>query len=176
MTMRNYTGTTDGVAKAKRPGTEKFIDICGNKWGLTNLGSFGVRLMRSAPAGLSIEDPAARKYLSVHATGRACDLGYADRKVGLEAWDFFLANADALEIEEIHDYAFTGPTGTWGRGYRCNRGVDKNKKPNPQVKIYTATDNAGTPGGKWLHVELSPAMADDPQRLVRAWKQITGAK
>lgn len=165
---RKYTGSSDGVAKAKRPGTEKLVDFCKRRWGFTNLGTLNVRLMRSAPAGMKIEDPKARAWLSVHATGRACDVGYAkgDRAKAVEAWDWLVANADALGIEEIHDYYFTGKHGQWGRGYRCDR------KGKPLVKEFTATDNAGTPGGAWLHIELSPAMADDATKFEAAWRAL----
>jgi hypothetical protein len=37
------------------------------------------------------------------------------------------------------------------------------------IRIFDAKNNAGTPGGRWLHVELSPAMADDPKAFRKAW-------
>jgi hypothetical protein len=30
----------------------------------------------------------------------------------------------------------------------------------------------GSGGGLWLHVELTPAMADNPQAFVEAWKSV----
>ena len=165
---REYTGNKDGISKIgkARPGLEKFMEIAQNRWGFSNLGSFGVRQMNNPKA-----DPNDPKWLSVHATGRACDLGYKDRAKAEEAWNFLIANTEALGIEEIHDYAFDANVNDkelgWGRGYRCARG-----EGNKGVKIYNFQDNAGSQGGKWLHVELSPEMADDARKFVAAWKAI----
>jgi hypothetical protein len=106
----------------------------------------------------------------VHATGRAVDLGYQNRDNALILWNFLLNNTAQLGIEEIHDYAYRWPnqdpkdTTAWGAGYRCSRGEGL-----AGVKIFNAKDNAGTPGGRWLHVELSPAMADDAKAFRAAW-------
>lgn len=169
---RPYTGNTDGVSKTgkARPGVEKLMEICKNRWGFSCLGIFANRSMNNPKA-----TPGDPKWLSVHATGRAVDMGYTDRAKAEEAWAFLLANAAALGVEEIHDYAFDkNPKDKelgWGRGYRCSRG-----EGDKAVKIYDANDNAGSQGGKWLHVELSPAMADDPQALVKAWKACNAKK
>jgi hypothetical protein len=134
---------------------------------MTNLGTYSNRRMNNAKANA---DPTNPKYLSVHATGRAVDLGYANRDNALALWNFLLANTAQLGIEEIHDYAYKWPQQdpkdktAWGAGYRNSRGEGL-----AGVKIFTAKDNAGTPGGKWLHVELSPAMADDAKTFRAAW-------
>jgi hypothetical protein len=106
--------------------------------------------------------------LSVHATGRAADIGYGTgkdaRAKAIEAFNWFLQNAAALGIEEIHDYAFS----KFGRGYRCSR-ADK----DGGVIVYKdLASSAGTPGGTWLHVELSPEMADDPAKFEAAWRAL----
>ena len=127
--------------------------------GFRNLGIWANRPMRGSTR------------LSVHATGRAVDLGYDPKKAAtVGAYCLWLeAHHVALGIEEIHDYSGTSKAGTekWGRGFRCNR----NGKPG--WKDWTETDNGGTPGGKWIHVELAPAMADDPKLFVKAWKAIS---
>lgn len=166
---RKYTGNSDGLSKTgAKPGTEKLVELCRKRWGFTNLGIFANRRMNNSQAA---KDPKNPKWLSVHATGRACDIGYSDRKVAVQAWDWFIANTAALGIEEIHDYAFdpdgAGKKKAWGRGYRCSRG-----EGNKGVKIFTETDNAGTPGGKWLHIELSPEMAADAAKFEAAWRAI----
>jgi hypothetical protein len=108
--------------------------------------------------------------LSVHATGRAVDLGYQNRDNALILWNFLLNNSAQLGIEEIHDYAYRWPnqdpkdTTAWGAGYRCSRGEGL-----AGVKIFNAKDNAGTPGGRWLHVELAPHFADDAKAFRAAW-------
>jgi hypothetical protein len=132
------------------------------------MGSFSNRMMNNPKAVKG--DP---KWLSVHATGRACDLGYKDRKDAVQAWDWFLKYTKELEIEEIHDYAFDSNVKDkvlgWGRGYRCSRGEGTNPK---SVKIYDSKENAGSQGGRWLHLEISPAMADDPERFEAAWRAL----
>ena len=169
---RKYTGNSDGVAKAgkTRPGVEKLFQLAKAEYGFSNLGGFANRRMNNDAAK---KDPNNPKYLSVHATGRAIDMGYKDRNKALACWDFLLANTAALGIEEIHDYAFDpdgkGAGKPWGRGYRCARGEGA-----AGVKIYDANNNAGTPGGQWLHVELSPEMADDPAKFETVWKALKG--
>lgn len=153
-----YTGNSD-PSDGPRPGTTKFAEIMVNR-GFRNLGIWANRPMRGSTR------------LSVHATGRAVDLGYDPKKAALVgAYCLWLeANHEALGIEEIHDYSGTSKAGTekWGRGFRCNR------SGKPGWKDWTETDNGGTPGGKWIHVELSPAMADNPKEFVKAWKAISG--
>jgi len=152
-----YTGNSD-PADGPRPGTVKFAEIMVNR-GFKNLGIWANRPMRGSTR------------LSVHATGRAVDLGYDPKKAAtVGAYCLWLeANHVALGIEEIHDYSGTSKAGTekWGRGFRCNR------SGKPGWKDWTETDNGGTPGGKWIHVELAPAMADDPKAFVKAWKAIS---
>ena len=162
---RKYTGNTDGVHGSARPGTLKLVNLCKRRWAFTNLGVYVNRPMRGS------------KQLSVHATGRACDVGYpatrAGRAKAKEAWDWFIANTEALGIEEIHDYSYRNPKQpatdrtSWGRGYRCSRG-----EGTKGVRIFSASNNAGTPNGAWLHIELSPAMADDAEAFEAAWRAL----
>jgi hypothetical protein len=166
---RKYTGNSDGVSKkGARAGTEMFVSLCQRRWKFTNMGIFANRRMNNAQAAA---DPANPKWLSVHATGRACDIGYKKRKDAVQAWNWFLEHAAALGIEEIHDYAFdpdgAGSKKAWGRGFRCSRG-----EGNKGVRIFDASNNAGSAGGKWLHVELSPSMADDPVKLEEVWRSL----
>ena len=154
-----YTGSTDAPGQTKaRPGTEKLIDILNSRWAFSNLGIYANRPMRGSTR------------LSVHATGRAVDAGIPKNKQDDMAWvssvfDWLVANYEVLGIEEVHQYWWTNG---WERGFRCDRGGGK-----PGVKPWTATDNGGTPNGKWLHLELSPAMADNPDAFVKAWKSVS---
>lgn len=176
-TKRPYTGF-DKIGRAVPPGVAQFMDLLERRWNLTNLGILTVRAMRSAPAQYQNKSaaeleklPDYKKWMSVHATGRAIDAGYSNRKTALEAWEWCLAHATELGIEEIHDYAYDpdgkGPGKAWGRGYRCNR-ADKNSG----IVVYDERNNAGTPGGKWLHFEISPAMASSAEGMLAAWKAI----
>ena len=148
-----YPVTTPGTGKL--PGTEKFVDLCKRRWGFTNLGTFVVRNIRGG------------KTLSVHSLGVAGDIGYPKTRAGRaqakEAWDWFIEHSEALGLCELHDYAF----GDYGRGYRCSRGEGQKG-----VKIFTATDNAGSIGGAWLHFELEMDLAKDAKALEAAWRAL----
>lgn len=162
---RPYTGNADAPGKGERPGLSTFIANAKFIWGFKNLGTFSNRLMRSAPAGIKEGSADYKKWVSVHATGRAVDLGWSDRAKALEFIAFIEKYADQLGIEEIHDYFYAGPAGQWGRGWRCNRnGV-------AGWKIYDSKENAGTPGGQWVHIELSPQFADNPALVTKAFAE-----
>ena len=147
---RVYTGTKDGEAKAKRPGTEELQRLLCKKYAAKNLGTFVVRNMRGKSA------------LSTHATGRAGDTMPPSRKVALEIIDFLVRHADLLEIEEVHDYLFdidgSGPAVGYGRGWRVGRGW----------KTWSARDNGG-PGGLWVHWEISPRYSDNAKLVRDSW-------
>ena len=159
---RPYTGTKDGAASGKRAGLEQFVReiVKVSDGALWNNGTWVVRNMRG------------KESLSVHATGRAVDLSY--RKVGklgkvdgrkhAEAiMDFLVANAKRLQIECILDY-FPQPH---GRGWRCDRGTWQN---------YTSKTISGAPGGDWIHVEISPKLADDAQAYIDRFAAIAAGK
>lgn len=165
-----YYPSFDG--KGSQPGTVKLVELCSKRWKATNMGIYSARLMRNSHTeGKKIGDPGMDKYLSVHATGAACDIGYTDRKVGVAMWDWLLENAEALGIVEIHDYAYddnaTDKKPGYGRGFRCSRG-----EKSAGVKVYDVKDNAGSFGGKWLHLELSPEMAKDAAKFEAAWRAL----
>ena len=166
----SYYPSFDG--KKAGAGTEWFVAACGRRWKATNMGIYQARLMRNSHTeGKKIGDHGMEKWMSVHATGAAVDIGYTDRKVGLAMWDWFIAHTAELGIEEIHDYAFDkdakdGKPG-YGRGFRCSRGENA-----AGVKLFTVDDNAGSFGGKWLHVELSPEFAKDAAKMEAAWKSV----
>jgi len=165
-----YYPAFDG--KKAGDGTKWFVDACRRRWGTTNMGIYVNRLMRNAnTVGKKASDPGMEKYLSVHATGAAADIGYKNRKVGVQMWDWFLANAEALGIVEIHDYAYDADVKDnkpgYGRGFRCSRGEGQKG-----VKIYNAKDNAGSFGGMWIHIELEPEFAKDAKKMEAAWKAV----
>lgn len=157
---RPYTGNKDGAAQRVRPGMKAFIDrvIMLSESALWNNGDWGVRNMRG------------KESLSVHATGRAVDLSYRKmgskgktdgRKHAMEWCKILSENADTFGIEMIIDY-FPEPH---GRAWRCDRMAWK-KYDKPEVH--------GAPKGDWLHVELSPAMADNPAAVDAAFKKVFG--
>lgn len=166
-----YFPAFDG--KKAQPGTVKFAELCIARFKVKNLGIYSPRLMRNShTAGKKIGDPGMEKWLSVHATGAAVDLGYADRKTqGLPMWKWIIAHTAELGIVEGHDYGFDNDKADkqpgYGRGFRCSRGEGE-----AGIKIYDAKDNAGSFGGKWCHWELSPDFAKDPAKVQAAWDAI----
>jgi len=151
---RKYTGTSDGPASGKRAGTEEFVrqinKLSGGK--LWNNGTWVVRNM------------AGKQSLSVHATGRAMDLSYrgkqGGRKEAQRIMKLLVQHNALLQVEMILDY-FPTPH---GRGWRCDRQV---------WSRYTRKTITGAPGGDWIHVEISPAIADSPQLVKTAFASLT---
>ena len=120
-----------------------------------NFGSWGIRNMRGS------------SNLSVHACGRAVDLSYsksekhptANRKGTMAFINILTANANALGLECILDYLLK----PYGRGWRCDR---------QRWRKYSKPTIHGAPGGRWLHVEISPAMADSPALVRQAFQRV----
>jgi hypothetical protein len=154
---RKYTGNSDGAAKGRRAGLKVLIDevVRLSDGGLWNNGDWGIRNMKG------------KESLSVHATGRAVDLSYRQmakgkgggRAAGLQWCKILSQHADAIGLEMIIDY-FPEP---FGRAWRCDRGG--------WVK-YERAMVSGAPHGDWLHVEVSPQMADDAAAMKAAFKVI----
>lgn len=155
---RPYTGTSDGIASGARAGLVEFVRLVEEHTdrALWNNGTFGVRKMRGKDS------------LSVHATGRAVDLSYRRMKDGRGKPDgrryaqllmqWMTIHADALGLEMCIDYA----TPRYGRAYRCDRdGWLRYSKP-------TVT-GGGSPASDWIHVELSPKMADAPLAIAQVF-------
>lgn len=167
MKARKYTGASDGVATGRRAGMVAFIDEIQQRSGgaLWNNGDFQVREMRGK-AG----------QMSVHSTARAVDLSYrfmrssgkgsqargiADggRKEAIRWCRLLVKNADLLGIDCILDYIYA----PHGRGWRCDR------RDWIRYEVPTIT---GGGSGDWLHVELSPAVADDAAAMRQAFTQL----
>lgn len=162
MSPRPYTGTTDGVSKTKRPGLEHLVACieylsAGKLW---NNGTRVVRPMRG------------KRALSVHATGRAADISYrkmpngrgSNRTYALEWIDLLVANADALGLELLTDYAYTKGLGG-GRTWKCDRHAWLNNRRG-------VIDGGGNPASDWFHFEISPKMADDVPAMQNAINSI----
>ena len=145
--MRPYTGATD-PAKGARAGTKRFQDLMVFLFGMKSLGIYANRPVRGGTG------------LSVHATGRACDLGGTPKQIK-EAIDFLYAFRDRLEVEAIHDYqGHWIATRGYGAAYRCNR--DTGGKLSGW-RIYSQPTIGK--GGPWTHYEISPTMASSPDRV-----------
>lgn len=141
--------------RGKLAGTEWFVHACNRRWGFKNLGTFVLRDMRGKPG-----------QVSVHATGAACDIGFAGMKPAevLEAWNWFMAHTRQLGIVEAHWY--TKPGTKYGIGYRCSRGEGE-----AGCIQWTASNNGGR-GGAWFHVELAPEFAASAEKMSEAWRSL----
>lgn len=156
--MRPYTGNRD-LASGARPGTKRFVDwILFLNPGARNLGIYANRPVRGGQSR------------SVHATGRACDIG-ADRQLLAKIIGDIYTARDILQVEEIHDYIGAWiPTEGFGAGYRCDRDAGGLLSG---WRVYTR--NTIGRGGSWTHVELAPAFADDPDSVDEAFTKILEA-
>lgn len=148
---RPYTGF-DGISRRRRPGLEAFVSeiqtITGGR-----LWNNGTLVIRSVQGGTSP---------SIHGTGRAADLSHrpmgdsrrgTSRSDALDLVNLLIVNADVAELEMLIDYHGTP------RVWRCDREA---WRPNRQVRGVADS----------FHIELSPAMADEPERARAAARQI----
>ncbi len=157
---RPYTGNKDAVGvKGARPGTVAFQGLMVFLFQMKNLGIYANRSIRGTGS--------SKPPLSVHATGRACDLGGTPKQVK-DAIDFLNAFRHRLMLEEIHDYRNVWIPGKgFGAGYRCSR---DNGGMFSGWKVYTK--NTIGSGGNWVHYEIAPQMADDPALVNKVFTDI----
>jgi len=155
VTIRPYTGLKDSVHPRPRAGTKRFVDYCEFLFGVKCLGIFGDRNIN----GSGMPNPPK----SVHSTWRAFDLS-CDTKTRYLLIDFLWVNRDILGVEAIHDYSNTYKPSkfNWGAAYKCDRDA---------WKIYEK-NTIGSKNGKWVHVEISPLLADHPDIVNHAFKTI----
>ena len=145
--VKPYTGF-DKIGRGITPGLkvlQNWVLFTGNGQ-LTNLGAFGVRDMRGS-------ENVGRT--SVHATGRAMDIGWNKREVVEGTMFWLLYNAEQLGVEMLADY-WPRP---FGRTWRCDRW---------EWKVYDKKTIHGAPGGRWIHVEISPEMASSSAKMEAA--------
>ena len=143
--MRPYTGF-DGNSRAALPGTVALRDLILflNADKLQHLGTYAKRDARGKPG-----QP------SVHSTGRAVDIGYKLRKDIEPIIDWLVTHADLLGVEMVADY-WPKP---WGRAWRCDRAA---------WRVYDRKTIHGAPGGRWIHIEISPTLANDAAAMSAA--------
>ena len=155
---RPYTGNKDGAATGEHPQLTALMKELFKAYpkALWNNGSWGVRNMRGKEA------------LSVHATGRACDISWRNmgdgkrgvakggRKYATEAMDYLVKHADALGIEMIIDY-FPAPH---GRASKCDRNMAWQKYDKETVH--------GAPNGDWFHCEVDGKKSSEEIKAVFA--------
>lgn len=158
--MRKYTGF-DGYATGKRKGTEQFIRefVKATGGAFFNNGSYGRRAIRGGSSP------------SIHGTGRAVDLSYrgaphsgcGDRKVAEKWINWLVENADRLGIEMVVDYQ----PKPFGKAWRCDRGWKK--------YLRKTVTGGGQKWADWIHVEVSPSVADDAEFFKLAFAELKGA-
>lgn len=156
MTPRPYTGISDGIAKARRPGTEHMAAViqyltAGKLW---NNGTYGIRTIRGGTR------------ISVHATGRAIDISRRNmggtrpgcsRTEALKWIQMLIDHCEGLEC--VVDYDYQGTARVW----KCDRLAWRTQ---PKGSI------SGAPGGDWFHIELAPAWADSKTKVDQFWKDL----
>ena len=170
-TQRPYTGF-DKIGGTTHPAAKQLATCLEKRYGMNYLGGLMIRPMRSAPAAiqkLPPNDPRVAPYLSIHATGRAIDIGLNDAAQLGNIFEFLVDNADELFLEEVHQYSYRAPKArkAWGRGYRCSRA-----KKNRGIVEWDAKNNGGTPGGLWLHCEVAPTA--NPATLLANFRATKG--
>ena len=147
-----YTGF-DGNVKAPRPTMDIWIRNAVEVSGLKNLGSWVVRDVRGKTTS------------SVHGTGRAVDLGYSGVKEGrkkcLALINLLIVNADVLGVELILDYL----PKPHGRGWKADRNA---------WQRYEKPTISGAPGGRWIHVEISPILLGNMRAVNQGWNDLRG--
>ena len=148
---RAYTGYS-GNARAALPGTVALRDLILflNAGKLTHLGTYAKRDARGKPG-----QP------SVHQSGTATDIGYTSRADIEPVINWLVTHADLLGVEMVADY-FPAP---WGRAWRCDRAA---------WKVYDRRTIAGAPGGRWIHIEISPQLAHDAAAMSAALEKALG--
>jgi hypothetical protein len=152
---RPYTGTKDAPHPKARQGTIAVYDWLRFLFGLKGLGVYANRNVRGVD----------KAQLSVHATFRAMDLGGTPEQLH-NVIDWAYRNRLAIGVEEIHDYAgnyIPNPKG-WGAGYRCSRDWGRLMDG---WKVYSK-NTIGSPGAHWIHIEISPAIADSTRQQIDA--------
>lgn len=147
----NYTGATD-LRSGPRPGTVRFVEYLRFLHGGDCLGIYANRTIRGSTKR------------SVHQTGRAFDYRPPSREIRydvLELLDFHFRPA----LEAIHDYENTYVPGPgFGAAWRCDRNTWKVYN-SPTIKPAGAIQ-------PWIHAELVPAYADDPQLVDELFRKV----
>ena len=153
---RPYTGNKDGVAAGEHPQLTALMRELFKAYSpaLWNNGSWTVRNMRN------------KSSLSVHASGRACDISWRNmgdgkrgvakggRKHAMEAMRYLVEHADDLGVELIIDY-FPVP---FGRAAKCDR--------NMEWRRYTKKTVSGAPRGDWFHLEVDGKKSSEQIKAV----------
>ena len=180
MAVRRYTGTSDikGKVSKKKPGTESMVNFLSYCFGMKSVGTV------TSESSLS----------SVHASARGFDIrawdfeknDWATSNFEERNWNlmhYLHTNRDYLGIEEIHDYcgiyvwgtmvrydgSGRGSNANYGAGYRCNRDNVQEAFAPTGWKRWTLeahkSHGGDSVGLKHIHVEISPASADNKTQL-----------
>ena len=152
--MKPYTVNAAPVVTRPLAGMDLWITraVRHSDKSLWNNGSWIIREIKGKPG-----------IVSNHAKGVAVDLSYRwqseknrgrqdGRRVSLAYMNKLLQNADTLGIQLVIDYALN-------RSWKCSRG----------------TWIRGTfESGDWWHVEVDPAICNDPELAKAAWDKVFG--
>lgn len=152
--MRRYPGFTG--KKSNGQGIERLVKLSLRRWGGKSLGTYADRDKRGKPGDKS-----------VHADYRAADLLFDDRRITVEACDWFSTPriANALGIAMIIDYQYRGRLRrAYGRSWRCDR-----EAWIPLKKGDVA--GGGQDWARWIHIEIAPGMlAENGDWFEQVWR------
>ena len=172
MIVTTYAVPTYPVVKHKLPGTEKWAQLASqhSSGALWNNGTYVMRDVRGQSGTISN-----------HARGVAMDLSYRymestgkgvsdGRRKTVAFLQTLLDHWQLLGIQLVLDY--------WpndhGRGWRCDRagvGIVKPHAAEAWVKYAKPTIH-GAPGGDWLHIEITRAMAESEAAVQKAFDKV----
>ena len=165
-----YRAASGPVVTAALPGTTQWVK-CAERYSggaLWNNGTFVNRDIRGKPG-----------QVSNHTRGIAMDLSYRrmeasgkgvpdGRRLSREFIKTCLRNYEALGVMLVIDY-WPQP---FGRSWRCDRAVDG--RPATAWRKATSHTFTGAPGGDWWHVEITPDLARDPERVKQVFGSVFG--
>jgi hypothetical protein len=167
-----YVVPTYPVVKHKLTGTEEWVKQAGiaSNGALWNNGTWTVRDIRGKPGQISNHARAVAMDLSYRFMQSSGKGGPDGRRRAMDFLRTALTNWERLGIQLVIDY-FPEPH---GRSWRCDRAGVGLIKPAAAEAWQKPTKHTftGAPGGDWFHIEIELQMANDPDRVRKAFRDI----
>jgi len=149
----SYTNWHDGRKPGSpynkpSPNLRAILAYCHARWGLTDLGCYGVRPIRGGTRW------------SAHAFGAAQDMSYrgspSREVIETEVIPFLVENAEALSIQRVHDY--------WSRRYwQVGRGWINRPPGGKNDHLHIETNSDGWNDGRPVEERISGAPKPAPK-------------
>ena len=131
------------------PNVRAILQYCHSRWGLEDLGCYGVRMIRGGTRW------------SAHAFGAAQDMSYRNAPsrevIETEVIPFLIENAEALSIQRVHDY--------WAQRYwQVGRGWINRPPGGKNDHLHIETNEAGWGDGRSVEERISAAPPKPKER------------